>query len=300
MTKQGKLSGHRKKENFGFNVVNCSLLFLFTLSCLLPVVNLFAKAVSSETAVIRGEIFLLPREFQLESVFFIITQSGFQKAFVNSVFVTSVGTVLHIMITACAAYAFSRKFLAGKAFLQFIIIFTMLFSGGTIPTFIIMQRLGLMENLWALILPALASPFHLVLMRNYFEGIPDSLEESAKIDGASNFRIFISIMLPLALPCIAALIVFAAVGFWTEYFNPLMYLHKRENYTLQLYLRQLLNGVERNNTLVSVTRLRGLKNKTPMIIQSAAVFLATVPILIVYPFLQKYFVKGISLGAVKG
>jgi putative aldouronate transport system permease protein len=176
----------------------------------------------------------------------------------------------------------------------------MIFSGGTIPTFIVMQRLGLMENLWALILPAIASPFHLILMRNYLEGIPDSLEESAKIDGAGNFRIFISIMLPLAMPCVAALSVFSAVNFWTEYFNPLMYLRKRENYTLQLYLHQLLTGVERSTSLVSVQVLRALKNRAPMIIQSAAVFLTTIPILVVYPFLQKYFVKGVSLGAVKG
>jgi putative aldouronate transport system permease protein len=299
MTGQKRFNRY-SKENLGFNIVNCALLFFFTLICLLPLINLFAKAVSSETAVIRGEVFLLPKGFQMESISFMISQKNFQRSFLNSVFVTAAGTVLHIAVTASAAYAFSRKFLAGRRYLQFIIIFTMLFGGGTIPTFIVMQRLGLMENLWVLILPALASPFHMILMRNYFEGIPDSLEESAKIDGAGNFRIFLSIMLPLALPCIAALIVFTAVGHWTEYFNPLMYLHKRENYTLQLYLRQLLDGVERNNTLVSVSQLRSLKNRTPMIIQSAAVFLTTVPILIVYPFLQKYFVKGISLGAVKG
>ena len=283
-----------------FNTINSFLLLLFTLTCLFPLINLFAKAVSSETAVVRGEVFLLPNGFQLESIFFMLSQRGFQTAFFNSVFVTGIGTVLHIAVTASAAYSFSRKTFAGKRILQFIIIFTMLFSGGTIPTFIVMQRLRLMENLWALILPAIAIPFHLILMRNYFEGIPDSLEESAKIDGAGNFRIFVSIMLPMALPCVAALSVFAAVNHWTEYFNPLMYLHKRDNFTLQLFLRQLLNSVERGSNLVNFSQLRGLKNRAPMIIQSAAVFLTTLPILVVYPFLQKYFVKGVSLGAVKG
>jgi putative aldouronate transport system permease protein len=156
----------------------------------------------------------------------------------------------------------------------------------------------LLENLWAVILPGIVSPFMLIIMRNFFENIPESLEESAKIDGAGNFKIFMTIMFPLALPCIATLFVYSAIGYWSDYFGPLMYLHKRENLTLQLYLRQLLGSI--SNSLVSASRLRILKNKAPMIIQGAAVFLSTIPILVVYPFFQKYFVKGISLGAVKG
>jgi putative aldouronate transport system permease protein len=286
-----------------FQAFNVTFLTLFALCCLLPLINLFAKAVSSETAVVRGEVFLLPVGFQLESVGFMLSQRGFRTAFVNSVFVTAAGTALHLAATVAAAYALSRRRLKGRRAIQFVIIFTMLFSGGVIPTFIVMQNLGLMESLWAVILPGVVNPFMLIIMRNYFENIPDSLEESAKIDGASNARALRSVMLPLALPAVATLCVFAAVAYWNDYFGPLMYLHKRENFTLQLYLRQLLAGVggtTGSSGLVNGSQLRALRNKSPMIVQASAVFLSTIPILIVYPFLQKYFVRGMTLGAVKG
>lgn len=292
----------RTRDEVIFDGVNLVLLTLFSICCLLPLVNLFSKAVSSEGAVMRGEVVLWPIGFQLESIGFMARQNGFQTAFLNSLCVTVAGTACNLVMTVLAAYPLSRKRMKGRRALQFLIVFTMLFSGGLIPNFILIQRLGLLETLWALVLPSMTSAYWIIILRNFFEGIPDSLEESAKIDGASNVRVLWSIMLPLALPSLATLTVFSAVGYWNEYFNSLLYLHKRENFTLQLYLRQLLDSVSgtSGSMLVNSGQMRALKNKASLIIQGAAVFLSTVPILIVYPFLQRYFVEGMTLGAVKG
>ena len=292
----------RSRDELIFDIVNVFLLVLFSLACLLPMLNVFSKAFSSESMVISGRILFWPREFQVESVWFMLNQVGFRTSFINTVYITVVGTLLNLIITVLAAYPLSRKRLKGRSYFLFVIVFTMLFSGGLIPTFILVQRLGLMNNLWALILPGLTSPFFIIVLRNYFEGIPVSLEESAKIDGASNARTLISVMLPLALPCLATLAVFYAVAHWNNYFGPLLYIHSRENFTLQLYLRQILDSTSSitASTLINATQMRALRNKAPLIIQASAVFLTTVPILVVYPFLQRYFVRGMTLGAVKG
>lgn len=290
------------KDEVAFDIVNMTLLILFSACCLLPLLNLFAKAVSSESAVIRGKVVFFPVDFQFESILFMLRQYGFQKSFLNSVKVTLLGTALNAVVTVMAAYPLSRKRLRGRRVLHFIIVFTMLFNGGLIPTFILIQRLGLLETHGSIILPWACNAYWVIIVRNYFEGIPDALEDSARIDGASNFRTFISVMLPLALPCIATLVVFSAVALWNEYFTSLLYLHKRENFTLQLYLRQLLDSASgtSGSMLVDSSQMRALKNRSPLIIQAAAVFLSTIPILIVYPFVQRYFVKGMTLGAVKG
>jgi len=291
----------RTKEEVIFDSINITLLVLFTLTCLLPLVNLFAKAMSSEAMVLSGSVWLWPREFQIESITYMASQRAFQRSFANSLYVTLIGTALNIVFTVLGAYPLSRKRLKGRKWILFLIVFTMLFSGGLIPSFILVQRLGLMNSIGALIWPGLTSPFFIIILRNFFEGIPDSLEESAKIDGASNFKTLLMVMLPLALPCLATLTVFYAVGHWNNYFGPLLYIQSREKFTLQLYLRQLLSStLGGGGTLINTSQMRALKNRAPMIIQASAVFLSTVPILLVYPFLQKYFVKGMTLGAVKG
>jgi putative aldouronate transport system permease protein len=251
--------------------------------------------------VLSGMVWLWPREFQIESLTYMAAQRGFQRSFLNSLYVTLIGTALNIAFTVFGAYPLSRKRLKGRKWILFVIVFTMLFSGGLIPSFILVQRLGLMNSLGALIWPGLTSPFFIIILRNFFEGIPDSLEESARIDGASNFKTLLFVMLPLALPCLATLTVFYAVGHWNNYFGALLYIQSREKFTLQLYLQQLLVSTTRGaGALINTAQMRALKNKAPMIIQASAVFLSTVPILLVYPFLQKYYVKGMTLGAVKG
>ena len=291
----------KNKDILVFDAINLTLLTLFTLTCLLPMVNLFSKAVSSEAMVLGGKVWLWPKEFQIESITYMLAQTGFQRSFLNTLFVTLLGTLLNIAFTVLAAYPLSRKRLKGRKWILFFIVFTMLFSGGLIPSFILVQRLGLMNSLGALIWPGLTSPFFIIILRNFFEGIPDSLEESAKIDGASNFMTLTSVMLPLALPCLATLTVFYAIGHWNNYFGALLYIQSREKFTLQLYLQQLLISTTRSaGALINTAQMRALKNRAPMIIQASAVFLSTVPILLVYPFLQRYFVKGMTLGAVKG
>ena len=246
-----------------------------------------------------GEVIIWPKGFQLESLKFITSQHTFIMSFINTVYITVVGTFISMILTLFLAYPLSKKNLIGRNILFIYVLFTMLFSGGLIPTYILIKKLGMMNSLWSLMLPNAISPFYVIIMINFFKSLPDSMEESAKIDGASNFRILLSIMIPLSMPSIAALTLFYAVGRWNGFFDALIFIQSRNLYPLQLYLWMLLKSFQQSN-LFNVGLLKQLSNRAPQTIQGAAVFVATVPILIVYPFLQRYFVKGVMIGAVKG
>ena len=293
------MTAGRRFSDYVLSLFNYMFLVLIGCVTLFPMLNLFAKAFSAEAHVLKGDILLWPKGFQTEAVGFVLSQVGFQRAFINTVFVVTVGTLLSILFTVCGAYPLSKRNLPGRKWLMLAIVFTMLFNGGLIPTFILVKKLTLLDKLWALILPNLVSPFYLIIMKNYFEGIPISMEESAKIDGCSNFMILARIILPLSMPVIATLIVFYAVARWNAYFEPLLYVTSKSRYTLQQYLNQLMKTFN-GSALVNMSQLKTMSNKAPQIIQGAAVFVSIIPILVVYPFLQKYFVKGVMLGAIKG
>lgn len=275
------------------------LVTAFALCCLLPLINLFAKAVSSERMVLGGEVGLWPKEFQLESLGFILSQSGFQTSFLNSVFVTIVSMILAVAVTVCAAYPLSLRSFRGRRAMQFLLTFTTIFAGGTIPGYILLRNLNLLESLWGLIVPSVVVPFWVIIMRSGFESIPESIAESARIDGASHFQTLTRVLLPLIKPQIATMVLMFSVDKWNEYFDALLILHKRENFTLQLYLQNMLTSFTQGS-LVSASQLRQLENQASSSMQGAAIFLSILPILFLYPFLQKYFVKGMTLGAVKG
>lgn len=279
-----------------FDFFNHFFLIIIALSTLLPMLHIVAKSVSSEGAVAGGQVGLLPVGFELETYRVVVTSPEFMRSLKVSVFVTGVGTLLHILVVSMAAYPLSREQLPGKRFLTFLFVFTMLFSGGLIPTYLVMKSLGLINRLWALILPGLVSTFNLIILRNYFQSIPDELEESAKLDGASNVRVFFSIMFPLAMPAVATVCVYTAVGFWNSYFSALIYIQSKSLYPLSLYLRSII--AETDAQLVNLNP--ELANLNPVSVRSAAVIASTIPILIVYPFLQRYFVQGVMLGAIKG
>jgi putative aldouronate transport system permease protein len=279
-----------------FDVANYAVLCIVGLVTLLPMVHVAAKSVSSEGAVAAGQVGLLPVGFELETYRVVVTSADFLQSLKVSVFITGVGTLLHVLVMSMAAYPLSRDRLPGKRFLTFVFVFTMMFSGGLIPTYLVMKRLNLINRLWALILPSLVSTFNLIILRNFFQSIPDDLEDSARIDGASNVTIFFSVMFPLAMPAIATVCVYTAVGFWNGYFSALIYIQKRSIYPLSLYLRSMI--AETDAQLVNLNP--ELANLNPVSVRSAAVVASTVPILAVYPFLQRYFVQGVMLGAVKG
>ncbi|MBO7599623.1 MAG: carbohydrate ABC transporter permease, partial [Lachnospiraceae bacterium] len=227
----------------------------------------------------------------------IIRRPQLWLAMKTTVLVTLYGTALSLALTTIAAYALSRKELPGKGFLTGIILFTMYFGGGMIPTFLVVKNVGLYDTLPALFVPQAVNVFNFIVMRTFFKDIPDSLEEAARIDGASYIQCLVRIFLPLSVPIIATMALFYAVGYWNTYFDALIYIQDPNKYTLQLRLRGLLTGDELNNS----ANLEGVGTQVmAQSLKMATVAVSTIPILVVYPWLQKYFVKGVMIGSIKG
>ena len=274
------------------------MITLLAVVCLYPYINVIAKSFSSSEMVNRGLVTgIIPKEFSLESYKLVLNSSRFVNAFMVSVYVTVFGTLTNTVLTIFMAFAVSRKNLPGGKIIMFLFIFSMLFSGGLIPTYLVVVGAGLRNNLWALIIPGLVSPFNLILMRTYFSTIPSSLEESALIDGADHITVLFRIIIPLTLASTATITLFNAVGYWNTYFNAMIYIDSRNLATLQIYLRELMMSMrdaERSGFIDSL--MFEVANES---LRGAAVLASTLPIILVYPFLQKYFVKGMTLGAVK-
>ncbi|QSF47711.1 carbohydrate ABC transporter permease [Paenibacillus tianjinensis] len=264
---------------------------------LLPLINVLSKAVSAEWAITSGKVGILPVGFQLDTMKEVISSSTFIRAFGVSVGVTVVGTVISILMTALTAYPLSKR-LPGIPFIMVLFIFTMLFSGGLIPNYLLMRQLHLINNLWVLILPGMISVFNLLVIKSYYESLPEALEESARIDGAKTYTILFRIILPLSMPVIATIALFYAVGFWNDYFGPMIYINDTALKTLQLYLQDVVMDASAANAVNK--SVDDLMNMSPEGIRAATVVASTVPILFVYPFLQKYFIKGVLIGSVKG
>lgn len=287
-------------ETFGaaFNYVFLSLLSLCTLY---PFWYQIAASFSSSRAITSGEVFLWPVEFNIEAYRRLFEDGQLTHAMGNTVLVTVLGTILNMMLTVLAAYPLSRKRLIGRGPLLLFITFTMIFISGIIPNFILIKSLGLMDSYLALWLPSLLSTYNMFVMKSFMEGLPDEIEESASIDGAGNWRILIQIMMPLCKPIMAALSLFYAVGWWNSYFNVMLYITTSKRQTLMLKLYQMIKQVD-DSLLNSGGGSEGAMQilLTPEGIKAAAVVIAIAPILCVYPFLQKHFVKGVLIGSVKG
>ncbi|WP_438494788.1 carbohydrate ABC transporter permease [Paenibacillus sp. IHBB 3054] len=288
-----------KKESLGnrlFTIVNTTLLSLISLICLLPFINVFASSFASTQEVVEKRFILFPTTFSLDAYRYILSTPTIFKGLSVSIGVTLVGTVVSMVLTALMAYGLSRRYLYGRNFINFVVVFSMLFSGGMIPTFLVVKYFGLIDSYWSLIFPVAINAFNLIIMRNFFQALPDSLEESAKIDGSNDFGVFLKIMLPLAMPSIATLSLFYGVAYWNTYTTALLYITDSVKWPIQVLLRQIVivsSGMQGENTSVDVI-------PPPQTIKMAVIVVATVPMLIAYPFVQKHFTKGALLGAVKG
>jgi putative aldouronate transport system permease protein len=273
----------------------CSLFALF------PFWYEIVSSVSSSRAITSGEVFLWPVEFNTEAYKRLFQDGQLFVAMRNTIVVTLVGTALNMTLTILAAYPLSRRRLLGRSSLLIFITFTMLFITGVIPNFILIKSLGLIDTYWSLWLPALISTYNMFVMKTFMEGLPEEVEESAAIDGAGDWRILIQIILPLCKPIMAALSLFYAVGWWNSYFSVLLYITKTTMQTLTLKLYQMIQQVDQN-LLNNLSGSEGVAQVTltPEGIKAAAIVIAVTPILIVYPFLQKHFVKGVLIGSVKG
>ncbi|MBB6672737.1 carbohydrate ABC transporter permease [Cohnella nanjingensis] len=283
-----------------FRWINAILLACFACATLFPFVNVLAVSFSSSAAINAGAVSVWPVEFNWSAYRNLIEDGQLAVAMKNTVVITGVGTALNMLFTVLAAYPLSKRRLRGRNAMLMAVLFTMLFGGGLIPNFLLVGGLGLIDSYWGLWLPALVSAYNMFVMKSFFEGLPEELEESASIDGAKDLTILWKIVLPLSMPVIAALTLFYAVGWWNSYFNVLIYIKSTDKLSLTVKLYQMLQNV--GSELLRTTNGEGVSEATitPEGIRAASIVIAILPILCVYPFLQKHFVKGVLMGSVKG
>ncbi|WP_135553852.1 carbohydrate ABC transporter permease [Paenibacillus cymbidii] len=289
----------RTRGDWSLDLVIYGSLLVAALITLLPFANVLSKSVSAEWAVVSGKVGIYPIGFQLETMKFVVTSHEFQHAFLISVLVTVVGTLLSILITSLTAYPLSKRHLPGIGVIMVLFVFTMMFNGGIIPNYLLMKQLHLINSLWSLVLPAMISVFNLLVVKSYFETVPEALEESARIDGARNLTVLFRIILPISMPVLATIALFYAVYYWNDFFHPMMYLNSPNLKPLQLHLRDMV--MEASAPVTTATRSADdILNVSTEGIRAATIIASTIPILLVYPYLQKYFIKGVMIGSVKG
>lgn len=280
-----------------FEVCNGILLLLLAAVTIIPFIYVVSTSLTSEQEFIQRGLSLIPRRITLESYEFIFKPgNSIFRAYKNTLFVTLVGTSLNMVLTCMLAYGMSKKWMPGRNIIMFFIFFTMLFNGGMIPGYLVVKSFGLLNSLWSLIIPGAINTWNMILLRNFFSEIPDSVEESAKIDGANDIGVLFRIVLPMSLPALATITLFYAVEHWNAWMGALIYLSDKKLWPVQLLLRQII-------LLSSVSDLEVVDNSiTPpsYAVQMATLVVATTPILCAYPFIQKYFVKGVMVGSVKG
>jgi putative aldouronate transport system permease protein len=290
------------KESNGqkaFNIINVIVMLFLVILTLYPMLYvLFASLSKPNEYMAHQGILLRPLGFTLGSYKAVLKNPMIAIGYRNTIFVVVVGIGLNIFMTALGAYVLSRKGLMLKGFLMFFIVFTMFFSGGLIPFYFTVKELGLDNKLWALIIPGAISTYNLIIMRTAFNAVPDSLEESAKLDGASHYTILFKIMIPLTLPTIAVMVLYYGVAHWNAWFNAMIFIRNRDLYPLQLILREILIANDTNSMIQNANA--GDQEMLSETIKFAVIIVSTLPILALYPFLQKYFVKGVMIGAVKG
>lgn len=278
-----------------FNVLNLILLGILGISCVLPFVHILAKSLSNEVSVLAKDVLFVPKGFTVAAYRYVIDNPQFRRSFFLTILITVAGTGIGLLTTCFTAFVFTRRNLPGGRLIALLYVVTMFFGGGMIATYILYKQIGLIDNIWVLILPASVNPFNIVLMRNFFESISPAMEESARIDGASNTRILFQIILPLSKAALATIGLFFGVTFWNSFMGAVLYTTKREMMTIQLYLRNMLTAID-NMMDKNTEMLDTLATET---VRAATIIAAMIPILCVYPFIQRYFVSGIMIGAIK-
>ncbi|MCM3749742.1 carbohydrate ABC transporter permease [Paenibacillus pasadenensis] len=281
-----------------FNLLNYVLLSAASLTCLLPLVNIGAVSLSSNEAILSGKVFLLPVELNVQAYSILFKGTPVLNAFGNSLILTAVGTAVSMLLTFLAAYPLSRPDFYNRRFFTLAIVFTMIFSSGVIPQYLLVKSLGLINSYWAIWLPAAISAYNMLIMKNHFENLPVELEEAARIDGASELRFIGKIVLPLSIPMLATLSLFYGVAMWNNFMSVLIYINDANKLNLSVLVQQMV----RSQSLAQDFALRpeDIAQSTPEGVKSAGVMVMIIPLLLVYPFIQKYFVKGAMIGAIKG
>ncbi|GGJ59811.1 putative aldouronate transport system permease protein [Anoxybacillus voinovskiensis] len=291
----------RSKEDKIFDIINYVLIAVILILVIYPLYFIIIASISDPNMIHQGKVWFLPKEVTFEGYKRIFNDPKIWIGYKNSIIYTLVGTLVNISCTLTAAYALSRKDLYGKRIIMSFFLFTMFFSGGLIPTYLIVKNLGLLNTMWALILPKAVAVWNLIVAKTYFETtIPNELLESAKIDGCSDAKFFWKIVLPLSKPIVAVMVLFYAVGHWNSYFDALIYLNNEKLYPLQLILRNILIQNEASTQMIGDLDSLAAKQRVSELIKYGVIIVASIPLLIAYPFVQKYFVKGVMIGGIKG
>nr|WP_312291928.1 carbohydrate ABC transporter permease [Clostridium chromiireducens] len=290
-----------KSKSFGSklaDVVIWSIILLLTAACLFPLINMVAISFSNKSAAAGNLVGLLPVDFNLASYKTLLQEGQFWRSFGISVLRVVLGTALNLILVVLMAYPLSkskREFRLRNVYMN-LMIFAMLFSGGMIPIFITVKSLHLLDSIWSLILPGAVPIFNVILLMNFFKSVPKSLEEAAELEGCSKWQILFKIYVPISLPALATISLFSIVGHWNDFFSGLLYINKAVNYPLQTYIQQLTVDITKVTNPAQLQSLADISNKT---LNSAKIVVSTIPLLIIYPFLQKYFVTGMVMGSVK-
>lgn len=284
-------------------IIHIILLFALLVT-LYPIIYIFSASISNPQAVNSGEMWIFPIDITWEGYKVLLGNNDIWQGYYNTIIYTVVGTIVNLIVTIPGAYVLSRKDFQGRNFITKLMIVTMFFSGGLIPSYLLITSMGLTNTMWALILPGAASVYNVVVTRTFFESsIPDSITEAAVIDGATDFQLFTRIILPLSKPIIAVMALFYGVGHWNNFFSALLYIDDRKKYPLQMILREILVQQDlSSNPTISQSQAQYLHSQQQLsaILKYGVMIVASVPIIIVYPFLQKYFVQGVMIGSIKG
>ncbi|RIX59525.1 carbohydrate ABC transporter permease [Paenibacillus nanensis] len=286
---------HKTKGYKVFSLFNNIFLILVALSCFLPMLHLLAQSFSSKAAINGNLVSFWPVDFNTDAYIKTFNNSNFTGSMLISVIRTVLGTTISMLVITTAGYALSKDF-RGRNALMWIFVFTMLFSGGLIPSYILVTSLGMKDTIWSLVLPGAFGAYNLILLMNFFKTIPKALEEAAHIDGASFFVIFRKVYLPLSLPGLATVALFIMVGHWNSWFDGLLYMSNTTSYPLASFLQTVVVQGNAQSMAMSQSEVEAMAEQS---IKAAQIFISTLPIILVYPFLQRYFIKGIVLGAVK-
>ncbi|MCA0753679.1 carbohydrate ABC transporter permease [Paenibacillus sp. N4] len=290
---------YRTVSGTTFDVINYIFLTVFAIAAVLPFIYVISGSFATDAEITRRAVFLIPETFSLAAYEFIFSTDTILKGIGVSMYVTVFGTIVNLFFTVTMAYPLARRGLMGRNVVLNLVIFSMLFGGGMIPTYLVIRELNLLDSYWALILPGAISAFNLIIVKNFFQELPPGLEEAARIDGCSELGLLWRIVLPLSKPVLATFTLFYAVGHWNDFFAALLYINDPAKWPLQVLLRQIV--------LLSQAAAGDLNSMDPNFvkppdqsIKMAVIVVGTVPILLVYPFLQKHFAKGVLIGSIKG
>lgn len=291
--------GMKMKENI-YQYFIGTILFMLAFTMLFPFLYIVAVSFTDSTAFHTSSIRLMPEKFSLDAYIVILSGSGFINALKSTLFLTLVGTPIAVLVSCAMAYMLSKRTLPGRKIMLNLVVFTLLFGPGLMPNYLLIKELNLLDSLWALILPGVANAWTLLVMKSFFQSIPSEVEESARIDGCSDMGVFFRIVLPLSKPMLAAFTLFAGVGFWNTYFSAILYITDSTKWPLQVFLQQVVMSTNIGE-FVGSSVMASLENNVPSeVLKMAAVVVVTAPVIIVYPFLQKYFAKGVMIGSIKG